>query len=120
MILKRKLDMFLHKAGGGKVVDITFIPDYKRLLELEIKKAEINDLKKLISTEDESLLKKVFLPKIYRSETAIKNKLEEIENQFQIEIQHPVYSSGHAFICFDSLLSAFLCLNSYQYFYYFK
>ena len=117
MILKRKLDMFLNKSGGGKVVDITFIPDYQRLLELEINKGEINELKKLISTEDDSLLKKLFLPKIYRSEIAIKNALESIENQFQIEIQHPVYSSGHAFICFDSLLSAFLCLNTYQYHY---
>ena len=107
--------IFLNKHGGGKVVDITFIPDYPRMLELEINKGEIMDLRKLVSIhEDDSFFKKLFLPETYRSEDAIKKELDIIENKFQDEIQHPVYSSGHAFVCFDSLLSAYICLNQYE------
>jgi len=115
-IIKRKLDIFLNRNGGGKVIDITFIPDYPEMLELEIRKEEINDIRKLVNISDkDSFFKKLFLPKIYLSEVEIQNQLELIEHKLQEEIQHPVYSSGHAFVCFDSLLSAYICLNNYEF-----
>lgn len=110
------MDIFLNKHGGGKVIDITFIPDYPVMLELEIRKEEINDIRKLVNISDkDSFLKKFFMPKIYQSQVEIEKELEIIEHQFQEEIQHPVYSSGHAFVCFDSLLSSYICLNNYEY-----
>ena len=105
----------MSKHGGGKVIDITFIPDYSKMLELEIVKGEITDLRKLINLSDQdSLIKRIFLPKIYRSDVVIQKELDIIEQKFQEEIQKPVYSSGHAFVCFDSLLSSHVCLNNYQ------
>jgi hypothetical protein len=121
-IIKRKLDLFLNRNGGGKIIDITFIPDYPEMLELEIRKEEINDIRKLVNISDkDSYFKKLFLPKIYLSEVEIQKELDLIEHKFQEEIQHPVYSSGHAFVCFDSLLSAYICLNNYEFiFIYFR
>lgn len=40
--------------------------------------------------------------------------MEKLENEIQETTKTPVYSSGHAFVCFDSLLSAYKCLNAFE------
>ena len=113
-VLKRKLDLFLFEEDGGKVVDIKFIPDYKLLLELERERNEIIDIKNLISNKEGSFSRRWFFPKIYRTESSIQSALEEVDLKIQKAIELPVYSSGHAFVCLDSLHSAYKCLMAYK------
>jgi hypothetical protein len=112
--LKRKLDLFLCEEDGGKVIDVKFIPDYKTLLELERERNEIVDIRDLISIKEDTLSRRLFFPRIFRTEKSIQEKLEHVENKIQEATENPVYSSGHAFVCFDSLLSAYKCLNAFQ------
>jgi hypothetical protein len=114
-VLQRKLDLFLNKEdGGGKVVDINFIPNYKGLLKLESKRTEITDLRNLIMNKETSCVRRWFFPRVYRTEESIKKELDRIDKKMQTFTEMPVVSSGHAFICFDSLLSCYRCLNEFQ------
>lgn len=112
--LRRKLDIYLARENFGRVVDVNFIPDYKVLLKLERKRNEITDLKNLISTKENTCVRRLFYPKVFQSEVSIQNKLERIENKIQEETEKPVFSSGHAFVCFDSLLAAYKCLSAFE------
>ena len=95
-------------------MDIQFIPNYKHLLELERKRNHLLDLKNLINKEEGSFVRKYMFPKIFQTDKRILQKIEEIENKIQCETEKPVFSSGHAFVCFDSLLSADKCLFMYR------
>lgn len=75
---------------------------------------EINDIKNLISKKETDCLRKWFFPAKFRTEAAIKKELEKLENEMQDATKKPVFSSGHAFVCFDSLLSAYKCLNAFE------
>ncbi len=96
------------------MADVRFIPDYKTLLKIETKMNEINDIKNLISKKETDCLRRWFFPAKFRTEAAIKKELEKLENEMQDATKKPVYSSGHAFVCFDSLLSAYKCLNAFE------
>ena len=106
--------MFLNMNNGGEVIDIQFIPNYKNLLDLERERNNIIDLKNLINKKEESFVRKFMFPKIFRKDSTIHKKIDEIDNEIQKETEQPVFSSGHAFVCFDSLLSADKCLYMYQ------
>jgi hypothetical protein len=53
-------------------------------------------------------------PKVFRTDYSIELKLRQIEQKLQDETEKPVYSSGHAFVCFDSLQAAYRCLSQFQ------
>jgi hypothetical protein len=115
--LKAKLNLFLanHKNNNfGHVIEISFIPDYKVLTDLEIEKEEINDLKKLIPFNKVNTCRYCCLSKTFRSENNIKNRLSEIDNEIDYQLTKPTYSSGHAFVTFNSLKSAYLCLQEFK------
>ena len=113
--LTRKLNLFLEEHSGGKVIDINFIPNYKQMLSLEKQKNQIVNIQRLIDrTKQMNCLQKMFFPKIYLNEHTTQSKLNIIENNIQETLLHPVESSGHAFVCFDSLLSAFHIISSYK------
>ncbi len=113
-ILKRNLDEFLASNKGGEVIDVQFIPNYEKILVLEREKNQLFDLKNLINKKEDSFIRKYFYPKIFRKNESILNKIEEIDSLIDKETENPVESSGHAFVCFDSLLSAYKCLNIYE------
>jgi hypothetical protein len=97
------------------VIDINFIPDYSNILDLEIEKSEIVDFKKVINFEKETnFAKKCVFPPIYESEGKMAQELDRLETLIHKEILRPVYSSGHAFICFDSLMSSYNILTNFQ------
>ena len=102
------------REDGGKVIDVNFIPDYKKLLHLEIKKNQIMDIKDLISRKEGSFVRRWFFPNIFRNDFTIQKELDRIESKMQKATEHPVFSSGHAFVCFDSLLSAYKCLSEFE------
>jgi hypothetical protein len=114
--VKRNIDLFLARedSSGGKVIDINFIPDYLKLLKLERKRNEIIDVRKLITAKENSCKRRFFYPKIYKTEASIDKELERLENKLQHTTESPVYSSGHAFVCFDSLFSAYKCLSAFR------
>ena len=103
-ILQTKLNYFLSRTNSGKVIDINFIPNYNKLIKYEIQKNEINDLKYVI-TKEKPFMRCLF-SSIYWSDDSMKAELESIERKIQEITEEPVYSSGHAFICFDSLKAA--------------
>jgi hypothetical protein len=113
--LTRKLNLFLEEHSCGKVIDINFIPNYKRMLALEKQKNQIVNIQRLIDrTKQMNWLRKLFFPKIYLNEHTMLNQLNILENNIQELLLHPVESSGHAFVCFDSLLSAFKVVSCYK------
>jgi len=81
---------------------------------LEREKNQIIDLKNLINKEENSFVRKYFYPEIFRKDERMLKKIEEIDNLIQKETENPVESSGHAFVSFDSLLSANKCLYIYE------
>jgi hypothetical protein len=113
-ILRKHLNTILEREGGGRVIDIQFIPDYKTFLELERERTEIKDIKNLISNKETSFIRRWLFPAVYRTETNIEKRLREIEIKLQDATERPVLSSGHAFICFDSLLSAYICEGKFR------
>ena len=116
-LLKTKLNFFLSNqniSDLGSVVDISFIPDYKNLLELEIQKEEINDLKKLIPYNVGKFYRNCCFPKYFSSEEETNKKLNEIEEQINSECEKEILSSGHAFVTFTTLKSAFICLQAFR------
>jgi hypothetical protein len=90
------------------------LPDYKDLLNFEKEKNEITAIRKLISQEEDSFIRRWLYPKVYRTDKSIDHKLKEIESKILDETEKPVYSSGHAFVCFDSLEAAYKCLSRFQ------
>ncbi len=83
-------------------------------MELEREKNQLLDLKNLINKKENSFVRKYMFPEIYRKDIRILKQIEDIENEIQKETEIPVYSSGHAFVCFDSLLSANKCLFMFK------
>lgn len=96
------------------MIDINFIPDYKQMIKLEKNKTQILDLKNLLSPNKLKCYHKLLLPKMFRSEEAIQKELDLIEERMQKLTEAPVYSSGHAFVCFDSLISTYKILSSFE------
>lgn len=113
-MLKRYLDSFLSSNNGGEVIDIQFVPNYQKILILERERNQLFDLKNLINLNESSFIRKYFYPEIYRKDERIIKKIDEIDNQIQKETENPIECSGHAFVSFDSLLSANKCLHIYE------
>lgn len=83
-------------------------------MKLERIRDEILDLRNLISKKENSCLRKWFFPSVFRTEDTINKELDRIENKIQEITEFPVFSSGHAFVCFDSLEAGYKCLNTFQ------
>jgi len=111
-ILQTKLNYFLSRTNSGKVIDINFIPNYNKLIKYEIQKNEINDLK-IVITKEKPFMRCLF-SSIYWSDDAMNAELEKIERKIQEITEEPVYSSGHAFICFDSLKAAYNIITEFK------
>ncbi len=85
-MLKTKLNYYLSQKlnSESSVVEVSFIPDYQILTELEIKKEEINDIKKLIPSNKSKLYRYCCLDKTFYSEESIKYELDDIDPLFSL------------------------------------
>mmetsp|Transcript_27300 Transcript_27300/g.27173 ORF Transcript_27300/g.27173 Transcript_27300/m.27173 type:complete len:85 (-) Transcript_27300:1319-1573(-) len=52
--------------------------------------------------------------KKYRTKKYYQKQITDIENEIDDEICKPILSSGHAFICFDTIESANHCLRKFK------
>ena len=111
-LMQTKLNVFLSKSGSGKVLDINFIPNYNKLLKYEKEKNEINDLRLLI-THERPFMRCLF-SSIYWSDTSMENELKRIQEKIDEITEEPVFSSGHAFVCFDSLTAAYKVMKEFK------
>ena len=91
-------------ANPGKVTSVLIIPDFTKQLEIEAKIQDLKDLKMLLSIQEPSCLD-CFIPKKYRDDQAFEKNMDTYDNQLAEETMKPFVSSGHAFICFDSVNS---------------
>ena len=96
----------------GKIIDINFIPNYNKLFKLEKEKNEINELKLLINEEKNILLK--CFNSIYYNTFTMEKRLLFIDDEIQDILQEPIFNSGHAFICFNSLKAAYQILSIFK------
>ena len=101
-LMQTKLNVFLSKTGSGKVLDINFIPNYNKLLKYEKEKNEITDLRLLLFSS------------VYWSENSMQNELIRIQEKIDEITEEPVFSSGHAFVCFDSLTAAYKVMKEFK------
>ena len=111
-LMQTKLNVFLSKTSSGKVLEINFIPNYNKLLKYEIEKNEITDLRLLI-THEKPFMRCLF-SSIYWSDSSMQSELERIQEKIDEITEEPVYSSGHAFICFDSLTAAYKVMKEFK------
>ena len=111
-LMQTKLNVFLSKSSSGKVLDINFIPNYNKLLKYEKERNEINDLRLLI-THEKPFMRCLF-SSIYWSESSMQNELTKIQEKIDEITEEPVYSSGHAFVCFDSLTAAYKVMKEFK------
>ena len=111
-IMQNKLNVFLSKSSSGKVLDINFIPNYNKLLKYEKERNEINDLRLLITHEKPCM--RCLFSSIYWSENSMQNELNKIQEKIDEITEEPVYSSGHAFVCFDSLTAAYKVMKEFK------
>ena len=111
-LMQTKLNVFLSKSGSGKVLDINFIPNYNKLLKYEKEKNEITDLRLLI-THEKPFMRCLF-SSVYWSDNSMKNELEKIQEKIDEITEEPVFSSGHAFVCFDSLAAAYKVMKEFK------
>ena len=80
---------------------------------MKINKFDCEDLLK-IPPSKEPIAKTCLISEKYRSKEYYEKEINEIENQIDNEILKPVLSSGHAFVCFDTIDSANECLNKFK------
>lgn len=111
-VLEKKLNAFLSKTDSGKVIDINFIPNYHKIIQYEKKNNEIKNLRLIISKKKPFL--KCCFSSVYWSEESVENELKRIEAKLDELTEKTVLSSGHAFICFDSLTAADQILKNYK------
>ena len=111
-LMQTKLNVFLSKTSSGKVLEINFIPNYNKLLKYEKEKNEITDLRLLI-THEKPFMRCLF-SSIYWSDSSMQSELERIQEKIDEITEEPVYSSGHAFICFDSLTAAYKVMKEFK------
>ena len=111
-LMQTKLNVFLSKSSSGKVLDINFIPNYNKLLKYEKERNEINDLRLLI-THERPFMRCLF-SSIYWSDNSMNNELSRIQEKIDEITEEPVYSSGHAFVCFDSLTAAYKVMKEFK------
>ena len=111
-LMQTKLNVFLSKTSSGKVLDISFIPNYNKLLKYEKERNEINDLRLLI-THEKPFMRCLF-SSVYWSDSSMKNELKRIQEKIDEITEEPVFSSGHAFVCFDSLTAAYKVMKEFK------
>lgn len=110
--LIKKLNREL-KFINGRVLAIINIPDFEKFFNLELEKLDLDDL--IMQPENkEPALKKCFVAKKYRSQQYYEKEKNAIEDKIEEQILKPVLSSGHAFVCFDTIESANYCLNKFR------
>lgn len=112
-LLQTKLNYLLNQNNSGHVIDINFIPNYRDFLYYEKKRKEIQDLRLLV-TKSRRTCRRFCFSSIYWSERTVEEELNKIENKLDKLTEEPVYSSGHAFICFDSLTAAYSILEMFH------
>lgn len=111
-LLQSKLNFFLSKTNSGHVVDINFIPNYNRLLAYEKERNEINDLKLLITYEKPCF--RCCFSSTFWSEASMQSELKKVQAKIDEITEEPVFSSGHAFVCFNSLDAADKVMKEFQ------
>ena len=112
-LLKTKLNLFLSKTNSGKVIDINFIPNYSELLVLEKKKQELSQLRSLLSRNPPTF--ECLFNLVYYKKEKIEEELNKVQKEISDKKDDFVLSSGHAFICCNSLKAAYKIMKEFQY-----
>ncbi|KRX06647.1 hypothetical protein PPERSA_13126 [Pseudocohnilembus persalinus] len=103
--LKKTLENFLEKNKiNGKIIALKVIPAYGNIMQLEQEKQEIQHCREIVMgmSQDMNILSKILLKK-YLDDQYYFQEIEKINDQIEIQTQKNLSSSGHAFICFDSI-----------------
>ena len=89
---------------GGKVIEVTLIPDFQKLLQLEIERENALLMKNLHEGEYPKA-PSTFAPRAAFNREHYLLRLEEIEKDIQEATMTPYWNSGHAMVVFNSLES---------------
>lgn len=98
---------------GGKVVEVNLIPDFQKLLQLEIEREGALLMKQLYN-EDFPRPPSHFSPRAAFNKEHYVLRLEEIEKEIQEATMTPYWNSGHAMVVFNSLESLEKVLYHYR------
>ena len=103
---------FLSKRGG-RVVEVTLIPDFQKLTQLEIERESALLMKKLHEDNFPHPVSRLS-PRAGFSRAQYQEKLEEVDTEIQKATMTPYWNSGHAMVVFNSLASLEKVLYSYR------
>jgi hypothetical protein len=103
VLLENVLNEHLQNTES-KILGIIIVPDYKKLVELEEKRKDYEDLSHLLGVKAPTCMRLLIREK-HRNEEHYQLKLEEIEKKMQDILLKPNSSSGHAYVVFDSYYS---------------
>lgn len=68
----------------------------------------------LITAQDSSSYANCFIPRRYTNSEKFDIKMAKLEEKMLQETLKPFKPSGHAFVCFDSVKSASLCMSKFR------
>lgn len=112
-LITSMLNQFLRKYNGS-VLEVVIIPDIHNQFYYEMKKEQLKDIAKLISSNQINVVSKCLLPSSLQNTSSFKMKCEKLEKKIQHETEKPFLGSGHAFVCFDSVHSMEKCIAEYM------
>lgn len=101
------------EGRGGKVIEAVLIPDFQKLLHLEIER-ENAKLMKNLHDGDFPRPPSSFAPRAAFNKDHYLLRLEEIEKDIQDATMTPYWNSGHAMVVFNSLVSLEKVLYHYR------
>lgn len=107
--LARILQAFLQHRGGG-VVEVYMVPDYQKLLELEIERQTAMCYKRILEDGNPRI---EWRRRFLRPEN-FEEMLAEIEAEMEEVTKSHYWNSGHAFVVFSSLEAAEKCLYNFR------
>lgn len=110
--LASHFNQFLSKREG-KVVEVSLIPDFQKLIQLEIERESAILMKNLHESNFPRPPSRLS-PRSGFNKEQYEIRLEEIEKEIQEATMKPYWNSGHAMVVFNSLASLEKVLYNYR------
>jgi hypothetical protein len=112
-LVRSEIDQYLEYTGGGRMLSLSILYDFTDIITLENERKRFDNIQKLYLANEPAMRRACF-PKKYRDQQYFESELEKIDNKIEDVAKRPILSSGHAFICLDSIQTKQRCLKQFR------